>query len=290
MLIQLLIGALTTGSMYGVIGLGFSLIYKASGLVTFCQGEFMMIGAFVGLTLFKTVGLPMLPTILLTTIILFVLGMIVERLFISSLLTRGSGLAYILLCTIAVSLLMQNSAMLIWTSRTLSFPPLFNVATIKIGTVNIVPESLVVLTVGVLCMVGLHVFMQSTRYGTAMRAAALDPKAANALGINVHMTNAVTWGIAAALAGAIGCAVGPIMSVYATMGASIGMKGFSGAVVGGYGNMYGAIVGGMFFGFLEAFVSAYLTSTYRDLVSFLALVVFMTVMPTGLFKADVAEH
>jgi branched-chain amino acid transport system permease protein len=250
----------------------------------------MMLGAFVGLTLYKTVGLPVLPTIILTTIILFVLGMIVERLFISSLLLRGSGLAYVLLCTIAIALLLQNSAMLIWTSRTLSFPPLFNVATIKVGSVNIVPETLVVLAVGVVCMVGLHVFMQGTRYGTAMRAAALDPKAASALGINVHMTNAVTWGIAAALAGAIGCAVGPIMSVYATMGVTIGMKGFSGAVIGGYGNMYGTIIGGMFFGFLEAFISAYLTSTYRDLISFLILVVFMTIMPTGLFKEDVAEH
>jgi branched-chain amino acid transport system permease protein len=155
---------------------------------------------------------------------------------------------------------------------------------------HIVPEALVVLAVALIGMVGLHFFMHKTRFGTSMRAASLDPKAASTLGINVPLTKGVTWGIAAGLAGAIGCVIGPIMSVYATMGSIIGIKGFSGAVAGGYGNMYGAILGGMFFGFLEAFVAGYFSSVLRDLISFSVLVIIMIFMPTGVFKADVAEH
>jgi Branched-chain amino acid ABC-type transport system, permease components len=276
--------------MYGIIGLGFSLIYKASGLVTFCQGEFMMLGAFVGLTLYRDLHVPLPLTILLTTVIIFVLGMITERYLIATLVERGAGLAYIMLSTIAISMLFQNSAQLIWTTSVENFPPLFKVATIKIGSVNIVPEALVVLVVALISMVGLHLFMNKTKYGTSMRAASLDPKAASAVGINVPVTKGVTWGIAAALAGAIGCVIGPIMSVYATMGAVVGIKGFSGATAGGYGNMYGAIIGGMFFGFLESFISGYLSSIYRDLISFSVLIIIMIFMPTGIFKADVTEH
>jgi branched-chain amino acid transport system permease protein len=290
MIVQILITALTLGSVYGVIGLGFSLIYKASGLVTFCQGEFMMLGAFVGLTLYRDLHVPLPLTIILTTVALFALGMITERYLIATLVHRGSGLAYILLSTIAISMLFQNSAQLIWTTSVENFPPLFKVATIKIGSVNIVPEALVVLVVTLISMVLLHLFMHKTRYGTSMRAASLDPKAASALGINVPVTKGVTWGIAAGLAGAMGCVIGPIMSVYATMGVAVGIKGFSGATAGGYGNMYGAIVGGMFFGFLEAFIAGYLTSVYRDLISFSVLIIIIIFMPTGLFKADVAEH
>lgn len=290
MIVQILITALTLGSMYGVIGLGFSLIYKASGLVTFCQGEFMMLGAFVGLTLYRDLHIPLPLTIILTAVILFALGMFTERYLIATLVKRGSGLAYIMLSTIAISMLFSNSAQLIWTTSVENFPSLFNVATIKIGTVNIVPEALVVLVVTLISMVGLHIFMNKTKYGTSMRAASLDSKAASAVGINVPVTKGVTWGIAAALAGTIGCVIGPIMSVYATMGAAVGIKGFSGATAGGYGNMYGAIIGGMFFGFLEAFVAGYLSSVYRDLISFSVLIIIMIFMPTGIFKSDVAEH
>lgn len=290
MLIDILISALTLGSLYGSIGLGYSLIYRASGLVTFCQGEFMMLGAFVGLTLYRDLHVPLVATILITTVVIFVLGLLVERLLIATLVERGSGLAYIMLCTIAVSMLFQNGAQLIWTTSVESFPPLFNVTTLRIGSVNIAPEVLVVLAVAIVAMFALHLFMKKTKYGISMRAASLDAKAASVVGINVPITKSITWGIAAAMAGAIGCVIGPIMSVYATMAATVGIKGFSAAVAGGYGDMYGAIIGGMFFGLLEAFTSGYLSSVYRDLICFTVLLVIMIFLPTGLFKADVAEH
>ena len=122
-----------------------------------------------------------------------------------------------------------------------------------------------------------------------MRAAALSPKAASAMGINVPVTKGVVWGLSAGLAGVIGATLGPIYGVFTTLGALIGMKAFAGAVVGGYGNIYGAIIGGTFFGFLETFTSAFVTTTYKDLLSFGILIIVMTFMPTGLFKEQVLE-
>lgn len=290
MIFDIIISALTLGTLYGSLGIGYSLIYKASGLVTFCQGEFMMLGAFIGLTLYRDCGVPFIPTILITACIVFVIGFLVERYLIAILVDRGSGLAYIMLCTIAVSYLFQNGAQLIWTTSAESFPPLFSVASVRIGPFNIAPEVLLELAVSLIAMVGLHLFMTRTKYGTSMRAASMDVTAAGALGINVPITKGITWGISAAMAAIVGVVIGPINSVYATMAATIGLKGFSAAVAGGYGNMYGAVIGGMIFGLLEAFTAAYLSSVYRDLITFTVLAIFMLALPTGLFKEDVAEH
>ena len=138
-------------------------------------------------------------------------------------------------------------------------------------------------------MFGLYFFLNKTKFGTAMRASALNQKAASALGINVSLTKGITWGMSAGLAGLLGAALGPYYGVYTTLGALIGQKAFAGAVAGGYGNMYGAIIGGMFFGILETFTTAYVTTTYKDCLSFAVLILLLIVMPTGLFKEQVLE-
>ena len=290
MLIQVIISALTFGSIYGVIGLGYSLIYKASGLLNLAQGEFLMLGAFVGVTLYKFYNVPIILSILITAVVLFFVGMLTERFIIESLVKKGSGLAAVLLCTLALSMLFRNFAQLTWTTSVWSFPPIFKTATIKIGNTNIVPETFLIMGVAIVGMIGLHTFMNKTVFGTAMRASAMDDKASYAVGINVQLTKSITWGISAALAGAVGCVVGPIMSVYALMGQIISSKGFSGAVAGGYGNMYGAIIGGLLFGTLDAFIAAFISSVYRDLISFTVLIGILIFMPTGIFKADVIEQ
>lgn len=289
MLVKLIIGALMIGSVYGLVGLGYGLIYKASGLMTLAQGDMLMIGAFLGLTFYGVLGIPAVISLLMVMAIMFALGMFLERVLVTSLLRRGAQTVYIILCTIAVSMILQNSAMFIWGSNVKQFPPLFKTATVEILGHDIVPENLLALGVAAACMIGLHFFMTKSKFGTSMRAAAQDELAADALGINVPLTKGAAWGIASMLAGAVGAVVGPIFGVYMYMGGMIGQKAFASAVVGGYGNMYGAIVGGLFFGFVETFVSAYITSAYKDFISFAILIVVMIFMPTGLFKEQVME-
>jgi branched-chain amino acid transport system permease protein len=285
MIPQLIIGAL----MIGLVGLGYGLIYKASGLMTLAQGDMLMFGAFLGLTFYKYMGLPFIVSLLLTMILMFFLGMFIERVLVTKLLAKGAQVVYVILCTISISMILQNTAMLTWGSNVMQFPSIFNKSTVEVFGMRVVPENLLALGVGIVAMIGLHFFMTKSKFGTSMRASAMDEMAASSLGINVPATKGASWGIASMLAGGIGVVVGPIFGVYTSMGAMIGQKAFAGAVVGGYGNMYGAIVGGLFFGFLETFVSAYLTSSYKDFITFGMLILVMIILPKGLFNEEVME-
>ncbi len=289
MIVQLILGALMIGSVYGVVGIGYGLIYKASGLMSLAQGDMLMLGAFLGLTFYKVLRIPFAIALFLTMGVMFLLGFLIERLLVTKLLKKGAQVVYIILCTIAISMLMQNGAMLTWGSYVLQFPPIFGVKSIKFGSISLVPESLMALGVAAIAMILLQIFMTKSKFGTSMRAAAQDEIAAGALGINVPLTKGVAWGLSAMLAGAVGVVVGPIFGVYTTMGAMIGQKAFAGAVIGGYGNMYGAIVGGLTVGFLETFVSAYISSAYKDVIVFAVLILAMVFMPRGIFNEEVIE-
>lgn len=288
-IIQLIIGSLMIGCVYSVLGMGYSLIYKATGLMNLAQGEFLMAGAYVGYTFKVLLGLPYWAAIIATFVVMFLIGFFIQGGIVSPLLNRGCQFAYVILCTAAISMLLQNSALLAFTAETMVIPKSFATASVKILGCNVSPEYLLVVALAIVCALALHLFLNKTKFGTAMRAAALNPKAASAMGINVPMTKCVVWGLSAALSGVAGCAIGPIYGVYVLLGGLIGQKAFAGAVVGGYGNMYGAIIGGLFFGFLENFTAAFITTAYKDLISFAVLILVITFMPTGILKEKVLE-
>lgn len=289
MIVRLIIGALMIGAVYSVVGIGYSVIYRASGLMSLCQGDMLMFGAFLGLFFNKSLGLPFPIALLFTTVLMFLLGMGIQKFLVIPLLKKASGFASVILCTLALSYVLQNTALIGWGSRMFQFPSIFKTNSINIFGIGVAPENALVLGAAILVMIILHLFMTKTKFGTAMRAAALDETAASAVGINVGVTKGVAWGIASGLAGAIGCLLGPVYGVYTTMGILIGQKGFAGAVSGGYGNMYGAIIGGMFFGFAETFISAYISTSYKDCISFGILIIILTFMPTGILKSKVLE-
>jgi branched-chain amino acid transport system permease protein len=286
MFIRLLIGALMVGSIYGLIGLGYSIIYRASGLMTFAQGELFMLGAFIALTFYRYLQFPFVISLILTMVIMFILGFLLEKGVIRKLLKREGQMQdiFIVLATIAVSIFLKNFAQLTWGSRRFEFPSIFNLASIKIAGINIQPESFLVVLLSLVCMLALHLFMTKTRFGTAMRSAAQDPLAAKSCGINVSLTTGITWGIASALAAVGGMLFGPVYGVSMTMGATVGMRGFSGAVIGGYGNMYGAIIGGLILGFVETFAAGFISSDFKDFIAFGVLMLFLFLKPTGLFN------
>ena len=133
-------------------------------------------------------------------------------------------------------------------------------------------------------MVGLHLFMSRTKMGTSLRAAAQDPMAAGVMGINVPMTVGIAWALAAALSAVAGILLAPIYGVYPKMGAILSTKGFAAAVLGGYGNMYGAIIGGLIFGVVETMAAGYISSAFKDIISFGVLILVLFVMPHGILK------
>mgnify|MGYP001413716558 CR=1 FL=1 len=289
MVLSLIISALVIGSVYGLIALGYSLIYSASGLMTFCQGELLMFGAFIGLTFYRYLAWPFWIALLVSMLIMFILGMLIERLLIRTILSKHAQTIYVVLATIALGIVLKNAAQHLWGTTAVQFPTIFGVDFINVMGTNVQPEAFVCIFLSIVVMVVIHLFMNKMKFGTSMRAAAMNPLAARSVGINVGLTTGVTWGLSASLAGLAGILLGPVQGVSIMMSTTIGTKAFAAAVVGGYGNMYGAILGGVIIGFVETFGAAYVTSSYKDFITYGILALFMIFMPRGILKGDVYE-
>lgn len=277
--LTLCISGVMLGCIYGLIALGYGLIYKASGLMSFVQGDMLTLGAFLGLTYWLS--------LLLTMLCAFAFGMLLEKGVIRRLLNKKVMPIYVVLATIAISYILQNGSQLIWGTWTLNFPSVFKASTVKLfGLLAVQPEVILCLILSMVSMVVLHLFMNKTKLGTAMRASSMDSMAAESCGINVSLTTGITWGVSAMLAAMAGILIGPMYGVYSSLGANLGNKGFDGAIhiAGGYGNMYGTIVGGILLGLLEILVSGYVSSAYKNLIAYVALLLFLCIKPTGLFN------
>ena len=284
MFLQLLVGGIAVGCIYALIGLGYSLIYSASGLMSFVQGEIFMLGAYVAFTIYVGLGIPFLLAVLIAIGFMFAFGMLLERSMISPLLRRGSQQIHIVLATIGLSIFLKNFAMILWGSDVKNFPSSFGENPIKMGPISISPQQIAIVVVTLAWMVLRHLFMIRTKLGTSLRAAAQDPMAAGVVGINVPLTVGMAWALAAALSAVAGILLAPIYGVYPKMGAILSTKGFAAAVLGGYGNMYGAIIGGLMFGVVETMAAGYLSSSFKDIISFGVLIVVLFVMPHGILK------
>jgi len=282
MFLSLTISGLALGSVYSLIALGYSMIYKSSGLMSFVQGDIMTLGAFIGLTFYKLLKLPFGVSLVLTLAIAFGFGMLLEWGVVRRLLSKGASAIYIILATIAISYIMQNGEQFAWGPVALQYPSVFSFSTVKIFGTPIKPEMLICLGVTFVMMILLHLFMTQTRFGTAMRAASMDRMAALSCGVNVPLSTGVSWGISSSMAAIAGMLLGPMYGVYVTLGATIGRKGFGGAVVGGYGNMYGAMIGGLSMGVLETLIAGYISSALKNLFTYIVLILFLFLRPTGI--------
>lgn len=287
MFLSVLIGGLVLGCTYGILGLGYSLIYQASGYMNFTQPNLLMFGAFIGLTLFGSAGLPYVMALFLAMIVMAAFGIVMERGVIHVMIHKNSKNIYIVLATIALATIIENAAMLIWDTRQHVFPNVFHAGPLKIGSASVSYESLLAIALSVVAMLAVHFFLNRTKFGTGMRAAAQSKLAARAMGINVGLTVSVTYGIAAALACLGGILVAPALTVSMNLGSQLGTKGFAAAVVGGYGHIYGAIVGGILLGLLETFVAYYISSAFKDFIVYAVMMVMIVLKPTGLFNAKV---
>lgn len=284
MLLQILVSGFVLGCVYGLIALGYSLIYKSSGLMNFVQGDVLTLGAFLGYTFYSVMGLPYWLALIFTILTAFMFGLFMERFVIRKLLSKSVLAIYIVLATIAIQYILQNTIQAIWSTKMLNYPQIFSISSVNIGGVMVQSESIFCIIMSFISMVGLQIFMKYTRFGTAMRASAMDAKAAQACGINTSLSTGISWGIAAGMAALAGILLGPIYGVFIMLGSTIGRKGFAGAIMGGYGNMYGAIVGGILLGLVETLVAGYLSSTYKDMIAYALLLLFLFVKPTGIFN------
>ena len=279
-ILQQVISGLTSGSLYVLLAIGISLVYRTLGVVNFAYGETFMLGAFIGLILYDWLHIPFVLTFILTIIISGFIGILIERVAYRRLYRKHHLI--LLLTTVGVSVFLRNGATAVFGTVPQAFPAVFGEKPIIIGELIFIPQNLFILSVAVAIMVFLQFFLKS-KFGTAMRAAAQSKDAASLMGIDISKTTMATWGISAALGGIAGLLMSPIFFVATTVGTSILIKGFAAAVLGGIGNITGAIVGGLLLGIIENIGAFYISSTWKDGISFAIMLIVLMIRPAGLF-------
>ena len=280
--IQLVISGVAQGCIYGLIALGFVLIYKATETVSFVQGDLMMLGAFCGYVGMTLLGFPFWLAVLSSIAAMGAFGVLMERAVIRPIL--GQPAFSIVMLTIGIGYVARGLITMIpgIGTETHTLPVPYKDQVWNLGTLVLSAEQMVVIAVTAVLCAGLYALFRFSKLGIAMQAASQNQLAAYYMGIPVKRLNGLVWGLAAAVAAIAGLLLAPITFVYANMG-FIGLKAFPAAVVGGFGSLPGAIVGGLVIGIVESLSGFYLPEGFKDIAAYIVVLIMLMVKPNGLF-------
>ena len=276
------VSGLATGCIYAMVALGFVLIFKATDVVNFAQGEFIMASGFMSYTLLIWYGLPYWLVLVLTIPLSGIMGVVLERIVVRPIL--DAPIFSIVIATIGASTVMRSSAGIVYGYDVLPLPTFFSKDPIHLGILSFTRMDVGVIGSSLLIMAVLYVFFQYTKTGTAMRATAQSQIAARLMGVSVHRIFSVTWAISAGISGIAGVLIAPIIYLDPNLGV-IGVKAFAGAVLGGFGNIPGAIVGGMLLGVLENLSGYFFNAGIKQVSTYILLILVLILKPSGLFGA-----
>jgi branched-chain amino acid transport system permease protein len=285
--LQLLFTGLGIGSIYALVALGFVLIYRATNVVNFAQGDFAMLGAFSMVVLCIDLGLPYWLGILITLVGMLLFGALFN--FAVYYPLRNRGFQPVIISTIGASILLENGVLAAYGPRPQTLPSFFSSPGFSIGPIFFDSQYLSILGVTMVMVTIQYLFFERTLLGKKMQATSQDKEMASLLGIPVATMTMLTFVYSSALGGLAGILVAPILFVSVGMGSSIALKAFAASIIGGFGNVTGAIVGGLALGEVETFGAAYISVPYKDAFAFIVLVVFLLFRPQGLFGEKVAE-
>lgn len=281
MFVQQLLNGLTNGSIYALMAVGVTMIYKSLGMLNFAHGDTMMVGTFICLS-FVNLGLPLFCSVILSVACAVMLGLILERGILRR--VEFSSFTNLLIATVGVSYVLRNLSMVIWGTNPQLFPSMFPSGLISLGDYVVTPQSIGIILISLGIITLLHLFFTKVKVGKCMQLASSDPEGAAMMGINVSHMRFLTFGISAGLAAIAGVLIAPLTYARVDMSATIGLKAFAAAILGGIGNLWGALLGGVILGIVEALGAAYISTAYRDAFSFLVLFIVLYVKPTGLLN------
>ena len=285
--LQFLFSGVTVGATYALAALGFTLIYNASNVINFAQGEFIMLGGMLAV-LFTQAGLPLPAALLLAVLVPAVVGVLIEKLAIEP--VKGAETVTLIIITIGASLVIRGLVQVFLGKNTHSLPAFSGDTPIEILGATLMPQSLWVLGVTAVVVVVLWYFFNRTLTGKAMLATSFNRVAAELVGINTNGVLFMSFAMSAALGAMGGILITPITLTSYDVGIMLGLKGFVAAVLGGLGNGLGAVVGGLLVGVLEAMGAGYLSSAYKDAIPFVLILFILFFMPRGLFGAKVTAR
>ena len=284
-LLQYTLSGLSTGAIYALIGIGFSIIYNSTGIINFAQGEFVMFGGMLTIFFLKVMRLPLWAAIPCAIAVATVAGIIFERLAIRPL--RHATPINLVIITIGGSILLRGVAMLLWGKDTHAVPPFTGEDPISIGGATILPQHLWILAITVVIILVNKFYFYHTISGKAMRACSYNPRAAGLVGIDVRKMVLFSFMISSALGSLAGIIVAPLTMTSYDVGIMLGLKGFCAAIIGGMSSGMATVIGGLILGILESLGAGLVSSGYKDAIAFIILLLILFIRPQGLFgKAE----
>jgi len=278
--LQFFFSGITSGAIYALVALGFTMVYNASYVINFAQGEFVMIGGMATVFLMAA-GVPMPVAIVCALLIAVAVGVAVAKLAIEP--ARGADTVTLIIITIGASIFLRGLAEVIWDRNFHRLPAFTGDDVLRIGDAAVQIQSVWVLGGTGIVLIIMAWFFNRTLVGKGMLAAAHNRLAAQLVGINTRTVVTVSFALAAFIGAFGGILIAPISQTYSTIGLLLGLKGFSAAILGGMGSGVGAVVGGLALGLVEALTAGYVSSAYKDAVAFVIILLVLFFMPSGLF-------
>lgn len=282
-LLQYILTGVTVGCVYALVALGFTIIYNATGIINFAQGEFVVLGGLLFYTFFVPAHLPLVIALLLAVLAVATIGLLMERLTIRPL--RNAPGVTLIIITVGVSVVLRGAAKLVWGPDSFSVPAFSGEKSLFIAGAAVQYQYLWVVGLAALVLVGVRLFFDRTLTGKAMQACAINPEAARLAGISVERMVQLSFGLSAGVSALAGAVISPLTFAAYDAGMVLGLKGFAGAIIGGLGNGMGAIVGGIAVGLLENLgigLAPQGAAGYQDAFAFLILLLVLFLKPSGL--------
>ncbi len=285
---QYLFAGITYGSIYGIVAIGFNIIYNATGIINFAQGEFVMLGGMIAISLNQYLPLP--AAIALAVAITMVVGALIEMVFIRWL--DNPSVLRMIIITIGLSILIREVALHIWGESIRSLPYFVGneITAITLGPVRMSPQVLWVIGACGLMVAGLSLFFRTTAAGREMRACSANRTAAILCGINTRNMVTLSFMLSAGIGALAGCVMSPITYTQYDSGTGLAIKGFTVAILGGLGNSAGAVAAGLLLGIIEAYSVAVVPLAFQDAVSITILLIILFVRPHGIFGSGDAAR
>lgn len=278
--LQLGFSGLGVGAIYALVALALVIPFKASGVLNFSQGEMVTLGAYIGLVLATTLGLPFLVMVPLTLVIAGLAGALIERALIRPIITAPEFT--VVIATFAIGLIIKAAIRVQWQDNVFTFDAPYMGDPLVIGPVRLNPAYLVIILTTVAVVVAITLFFRYARFGKAMRAVAIEQTAARLMGVNVAAVFASAWALAAAIGALAGLLLAPIIGITPEIGHLI-LKGLIASVIGGFTSLGGAVAGGLLLGLLETYAGAFFGATFKNVVPFCILIAILLFRPHGLF-------
>ncbi|HCA46200.1 MAG TPA: branched-chain amino acid ABC transporter permease [Armatimonadetes bacterium] len=281
---QFFLSGLTTGGTYALIALGFSLVYNATGVINFAQGEFVMLGGMITAAAMAAWGLPLWLAALVAVAITTIVGLVLDRAAIRP--ARHSSPVVLVIITVGASIFIRGLASIIWGPDERPLPAFSGDTPIVILGATITPQSLWVLGATLVTALIMWAVFEYTIVGKAMRACAINPPAAQLCGIELSRMVSWSFALAAAIGAIAGIVLAPVTMAQYNVGAMLGLKGFCAAILGGLGNGLGSILGGLVLGVLEALGAGLISSQYKDAIAFIVLIAMLLIRPSGILGRE----